>query len=538
VSGLGRQGAAPSVTMASGRSITWLLELRAAQRAGHPFVIWEPFDGLAEEWSYARFAAAVRAVAGGLAGRGVGPGDRLLLHMDNCPEFLLAWFACARIGAVAVCTNTRSSSEELAYFADHSGAAAALTQPHLAEVLAAAVPRLSWVAVTEPAGEATGGAGGGEESFARLLGAEPHEGGSPPGPSWPAWIQYTSGTTSRPKAVVLTHANALWGARMGAVNQGLSADDVHLVHLPLFHINALSYSTLATLWAGGSIVLVPRFSASRFWDVSIRRGATWASMIPFCVNALASFEVPDDHRYRLWGNGFSSPPQDALFGVRTIGWYGMTETVTHPVIDDVDSPGHPLGMGRPAPGYDIAVLGEDGSPAAVGETGDLYVRGVPGLSLFAQYLHDEEATRSTVDEDGWLRTGDRATTHEDGFLSFADRVKDVLKVGGENVSASEVEWVVMAVPGVSEVAVVGAPHPMLDEVPVAFVIPDGDRPGLDAEVLRACRARLAGFKVPAEVRIVAELPRSTLNKIAKAELRGRLRAEAPRAGDAGGAYDR
>jgi crotonobetaine/carnitine-CoA ligase len=166
----------------------------------------------------------------------------------------------------------------------------------------------------------------------------------------------------------------------------------------------------------------------------------------------------------------------------------------------------------------------------------LYVRGVPGLSLFAEYLHDEEATRSTVDEHGWLRTGDRAAIHQDGFLSFADRAKDVLKVGGENVSASEVEWVVMAVPGVSEVAVVGAPHPMLDEVPVAFVISDGDRPGLDVEILRACRARLAAFKVPVEVRIVAELPRSTLNKIAKAELRGRLRTEAPPgAGELGGA---
>jgi crotonobetaine/carnitine-CoA ligase len=159
--------------------------------------------------------------------------------------------------------------------------------------------------------------------------------------------------------------------------------------------------------------------------------------------------------------------------MRTIGWYGMTETVTHPVIDDRHSPGHPLGMARPAPGYDIAVLGEGGSPAAVGETGDLYVRGVPGLSLFACYLHDEQATRSTVDEHGWLYTRDRATIHEDGFLSFADRANDVLKVGGENVSATEVEWVVMAVSGVSEVAVVGAPHPMLDEVPIAFVISDG-----------------------------------------------------------------
>ncbi len=153
------------------------------------------------------------------------------------------------------------------------------------------------------------------------------------------------------------------------------------------------------------------------------------------------------------------------------------------------------------------------------------MRGLPGLSLFAGYLHDETATREAVDADGWLRTGDRATVHEDGFMSFADRDKDMLKVGGENVAASEVERIILTCPGVVEVAVVAKRHPMLDEVPVAFVVADGERPDLVDQIAAACREQLSDFKVPREIRLVDDFPRSTLNKIAKAELRRTLASE-------------
>jgi crotonobetaine/carnitine-CoA ligase len=153
------------------------------------------------------------------------------------------------------------------------------------------------------------------------------------------------------------------------------------------------------------------------------------------------------------------------------------------------------------------------------------VRGLPGVSLFAGYLHDDTATAEAVNSEGWLRTGDLVTVHDDGFMSFADRDKDMLKVGGENVAASEVERVVLGIPGVVEVAVVAQRHPMLDEVPVAFVVATDARPDLEAEILAACRTQLSDFKVPRQVRIVDDLPRSTLNKIAKAELRRQLADE-------------
>ena len=516
----------PATHAASGRSIAWLCDLRATTRPDHPFIVWEPFAGPGRTWTYAEFAGDVRRVASGLRARGVAPGDRVILHLENCPEFVVAWFACTRIGAIAVSTSTRSSVEEMAYFGEHSGAVGVITQPSLIPTVQEAVPRARWVVstVANPEAGSFDDVDSGD-AFSSLLG-DP-DGGAPGEVSAhdPAWIQYTSGTTSRPKGVVLTHANALWSAKVSALHEDLGPSAVHLVHLPLFHINALCYSTLASMWVGGTVVIQPRFSASRFWDVAVRNRCTWVSVAPFCVQALMARDFPADHAFRLWGNGYSGGPEDERFGIRTLAWYGMTETVSHACIDEVETPGHLFGMGRPAPEFEVRVLREDGTSVEPGETGNIFVHGMPGVSLFAGYLHDPVATREAVDDQGWLATGDRATVHPDGYLSFADRDKDMLKVGGENVAASEIERVVLEVPGVLEVAVVGTRHPMLDEVPVAFVIAADDRPTLSDEVLESCRRRLSDFKVPRQVRVVDEMPRSTLNKVAKAELRRQLADE-------------
>ncbi len=320
-----------------------------------------------------------------------------------------------------------------------------------------------------------------------------------------------------------THANALWGAKMCAVNEELTGDDVHLVYLPLFHTNAQSYSVLSTLWVGGTIVVQPRFSASRFWPVSLKHRCTWTSMVPFCLRALAEHPVPEKHHYRLWGNGVASLPSDAHFRVRTIGWWGMTETITHGIVSDVHVPAPAMAIGKPSTAYEIAIVNDDGTPTPVGETGALLIRGIPGLSLFKEYLNNPDATDASFDENGFFITGDRVQLLADGYIRFADRDKDMLKVGGENVAASEIERVVMTVGGIQECAVVARKDKMLDEVPVAFLLVPGGEAAAPADlkekVMAACRQGLADFKVPREVRIVGEFPRSTLEKIAKAELR-------------------
>src|ERR1700753_766338 len=458
----------------AGIDVPWLLRMRADVRRDHPFLIWAPFDAPARTWTYGEFHERVGALAAGLAARGVKPGEFLLIHLDNCVEALLAWFASAELGAIAVTTNTRSAPAEMDYFADHCGAVAAVTQPAYAETISAHCRGLRWLAVTShDAGvaPAPGAAPPRSERFEALFADSADRPRRGADPLAPCSVQYTSGTTSRPKAVLWTHANALWGAKVNAAHQDLHAGDVHQTYLPLFHTNALAYSMLASLWVGATCVIQPRFSASRFWSVALEHGCTWTSTIPFCMKALLEHEIPRNHKFRTWGTAMNDPAAFAGFCVKIIGWWGMPEPITHGIIGEVDQPNTPMSIGRAASEYAIRITDDDGKPTELAAHGNLSIKGVPGLSLFAEYLHNEKATRESFDEHGYFLTGDRVTLLERGYIKFSDRAKDMLKVGAENVAASEIEQVIATVAGVRETAVVGKPHPMLDEVPVAFIIP-------------------------------------------------------------------
>ena len=510
----------------AGLDVPWLLAMRAQTRKNHPFLIWAPFDAPSSPWTYGEFHDRVGALAAGLAKRGVKQGEFVLIHLDNCVEALLAWFACVELGAIAVTTNTRSAAAEMEYFAGHCGAVAAITQPAYAELVAANCKGVSWIAViSHDAGAPVARISRGDR-FETLFADSANRPHRPTDPLAPCSVQYTSGTTSRPKAVLWTHANALWGAKVNAAHQDLHEGDVHQTYLPLFHTNALAYSMLASLWVGATCVIQPRFSASRFWKVAIEHGATWTSTIPFCMKALLEHEVPGNHKFRLWGTAICEPPAFAAFGVKIIGWWGMTETITHGITGEVDQPNVPMSIGRAATEYSIRITDDNGRPTEVGDTGNLAIKGVPGLSLFKEYLYNDKATRESFDEHGYFQTGDRVTLLERGFMKFGDRAKDMLKVGGENVAASEIEQVIAVVPGVREAAVVGRRHPMLDEVPVVFIIPQDGTARLPADlhdrIMAACRTALADFKVPREIRFVDEMPRSTLEKVAKNELRKML----------------
>jgi len=272
--------------------------------------------------------------------------------------------------------------------------------------------------------------------------------------------------------------------------------------------------------------LMPKFSASRFWDVAVRNHCTWASVLPFFLKALAQQQVPK-HYFRMFGAGVNESPFDQIFGVRSIGWWGMTETVSQGIVGDALFRNRSMTIGRPAPGYGIRVLREDRTPVEPGETGHLECWGWRGVQLFLEYLNNPKATDESFTPDGWFMTGDRVRLEKDGTITFADRSKDMLKVGGENVAASEIERIIALVPGVYEVAVVGQRHRMLDEVPVAFVIAapslaEAARASLSSSIIKECKSKLADFKVPREVFIVDDMPRATLEKINKTLLRKRL----------------
>ena len=502
---------------------SWLAGL-AAWRGDHPLLIWAPPEGASRSWSYTRFMHEVACLAGGLSRRGIKFGDRVLVHLENCPEMLLARFACAWIGAVCVGTNAHAAGAELEWYARSTNAVAAITQPKFASLVAEHCRGLRWLAVTaDDAGTAPsiGNQPASSERFEALFG-EPAERRAPE-PFAPASIMFTTGTTSRPKGVVWTHANVLWGARLNAAQQRLDASDVTQVFLPMYHVVGLSWCATATLWAGGTILLQPRFSASRFWPVALEHRATVAGQVFFTLKALASADIPR-HQFRKWIVARHEPPQMKLFDVDFVAGWGMTEVLTQAIVCE---PGQtpPAGtIGRPSSGYRIRIIGEDGRQVRPGEAGHLLVGGVRGLSIFREYDGNEAATADAFDEHGYFRTGDRVILREDGWLQFGDRIKDVLKVGGEGVSASEIEAVAIRAPGVAEVAVVARPDDDYGEVPVAFVVArkDADAADVEAAVLVRCREHLAKFKVPREVRILHELPMVGFGKVSKAKLREML----------------
>jgi len=508
--------------MVQGRDLPWLLTQWVQRTPDKAFLIWAPFEGEHRQWTYAEFDAEVRRLAGGLARWGIGRGSRLLIHLENCPELLMAHFACAYLGAVAVLTNTRSVKRELSYFIELTEVQAAITQSQFARTIATASSNLSFVAITDASPAESGAGTPNLLPWREFMDREPLRSPLMPNPMLDLRVQFTSGTTSRPKAVLSTHANTLFAAQQTAKAYGLQQDDICQLFVPLFHNNGLATLAMSTLWAGGTILLQPRFSASNFWEPALQHRATWTSLPgSFFINALAEYDVPD-HHFRFWFIAVS-PELEQRFSVKTRGHWGMTETIAIPIVGDLHHPGPPGNIGRPAPGTEIAIRQLNGSDCGPGETGELYVRGVPGITLFKEYLNDPEATAACFDQNGWFRTGDRISIDGQGALFFSDRNKDMLRVGGENVAASEIEKVIIETGWVKECAVVGQKHEMLDEVPVAFVVACPDAPLQLAEMLiQRCRETLSDFKVVRAVYLVEDLPRSTLQKIAKHKLRDGL----------------
>jgi crotonobetaine/carnitine-CoA ligase len=525
--------ASPDIVLAAqtfdyaGQDIPWLLRQRATQMPDKAFMVWEPKSGEDKTWTYKAFDDASSEIAAGLHARGVKKGDKVLIHCENCPEMVLAWYACAKLGAVSVTTNTRSVGGEIEYFAGHTEAVGAITQPKFAAEVSTHAKNIGWQVVTDNnsgAAPADDQLGHGFDGFDTLFGDAATVPEREAEPMLPIGIMFTSGTTNLPKAVVHTHANALWSGTMGAQSMDLRKDDVYLAHLPYFHVNCQSWSFWGCLGAGATVVLQPKFSASRFWEVIEKHQVTHCSMLPFVFKAIGAQPVPENHSLRVMPMGIVWKEIEGWLGAKIFASWGMTETTTHATRNDFINEFPQFSIGKPTPGYTIAIVNpETGEMCGKDEIGELYVHGVRGVQLFLEYYKNPEANEKSFTKEGWFKTGDRGYIGEEGNFFFSDRDKDALKVGGENVSARQVEEICLQVAGIGEVAVVAKSHDMLDMVPVAFVTRGMGAPEDDAEwekqIIDHCAANLADFKVPRAVYVVEEFPKATLDKVAKNKLR-------------------
>ncbi len=509
-----------SADLIGNRTVGDLLLERVARTPDKQWLVFEDADGKATRLTYEQFEDLVARTAGGFASAGVGRGDKVALHLDNGVEMVVALFALAYLGAVAVPSNTSNQVRELAHVVGWSQASTIVSGDNYRDLVDETVavlgtPMRRICVGTDPArlGETAFGelASARRIDPLRLHNEEPLE------------IIFTSGTTASPRGVVITHANWLWSGERTSRGLHVSEEDTFFSCLPLFHVNAQSLSMLNALTANGTFVLVPRFSASSFMDQVRRHGATHASIVAMMVRTLLAQEpsaLDSVHSIRraTYALSVRDAERDAFqerFRINLINGYGLTETMTEVTVCPVFGPQRWPSIGLPAIGRTVRIIGEDGAEAAAGDPGEIVVHGQPGRTIMKEYYRDPAATAATV-ADGWLRTGDVGYLDEAGYLYFVDRVKDIVKRAGENISATEVEGVIAQHPAVELVAVVGVPDDIRDEAVKAFIVL---RPGAAAmtfeEVRAHCLAQLAPFKVPTIVEFRDSLPMTSIGKIEK-----------------------
>lgn len=494
-----------------------------AARGEAPFLLWSDGDHDTVTWTYREFGAVVDEVSAALRERGVRYGSSIHLALTSCPAFVAVWLAAATMGAWVVPSDPKASAEELAGHLRRTRPRVGVCSTRRQDVYAAAVDALApderpdVVAIDES-----------DVVFALLRSSHSTVVEFRPAARDRLAVMFTSGTTSAPKGVVLTQANYAFAGDVMASAAALQASDRQLVVLPLFHANAQYYSFASAISVGASVALIDTFSASRFRDQAASLGATHASLFAAPMRMILA---RDDGRQRVdlqlrhvWFAQNLTAEQyetfSGLVGCRPRQLYGMTETLPAVVTQHSLDACHDV-MGHETLGCRVAVVDPaTGEQVSAGSIGDLVVSGLPGLTLFDGYLDDPQTTESSLlrrDDDGTVvfRTGDKAQVLSDGSLQFAGRSSEVLKVAGENVSVVEVEAVLAEHPDVFEVAVVGQPDPMRDEVPVAYIVLRADA-SFDREAFLDWSAeRLSPAKRPRDVVLMDELPRTSVGKIRK-----------------------
>ncbi len=477
-------------------------------------------------WTYWELDVDVNALAAGLAERGLGKGDRVALYALNSPEYLLLALALAKLGAVMIPLNYRLHEEELAWLLEHAGVSVLASEPELGDVATRLADRReritlrlsllpgldeSWLDV---------GALIAKHRGERVPDAELADGDL-------QRVLYTSGTTSRPKGARITHGNCNANMSAQVVELELTGSDRVLVFAPLYHVGGLDVPGYSVWYAGGTIILMRRFDPPSILRITEEQRITGMVMVATMVHLIRA--EPERHRYDTssvkWLIFSQVTPalyretREAFPGARLVEGYGMTETCNGITYLDADHMESKLGTaGRPLHGIDVRIVDEHDDELPPEHIGEIVVR---GPKVCDGYLDDPDATADAF-RNGWFHTGDIGKLDEDGYLTILDRLKDMIRSGGENVASSEIEAVVYEVSFVHEAAVIGIPHPNWVEVPAVFVVPVAGETVDGGAIVAHCRANLGGFKVPKAVYVLDELPRNPSGKVLKRDLRENL----------------
>ncbi|TEX51804.1 MAG: hypothetical protein B7C55_03630 [Actinomycetales bacterium mxb001] len=471
--------------------------------------------------TFAEVAEGVEHVARHLQARGIAAGDRVAVMLHNRPEYALTWLALARLGAAMVPLGIKSRHDDAAWILTKSRAVALISTPELAGLIAPLALPVVDIAAISPGAHSHDSAAG---SMSTLLNTSAPESGTP-APDSIANVQFTSGTTGRPKGCLLSHDYWLYLATSLVTGfPRLTADDRMLTAQPMSYMDP-QWNIAAGLVSGASVVVLDGFHPSTVWERLREHQATYF----YCVASMPVLMLttpPDshdrDHRVRVIQCSAIPPARHAeLEGRWGVPWFevfGMTETggdihVTDADHDECVGTGT---IGRAKPGREVRIVDADDQSVPVGSIGELLLRG-PGM--MSGYDDEPEATAQVL-RDGWMHTGDLARQDEHGYIWLVGRVKDVVRRSGENVAAREVEDTLLSHPTVRVAAVVGVPDDVRGEEVKAYVVLTDDRDAAAAaEELRAhCRERIASFKVPRYWEVCDDLPRTPSERVAKKEI--------------------
>lgn len=495
------------------KNVPALVEARVNANPNKPFLFSEADE---RSYTYSEFSAAVERTAGMLTAAGVVKGDVVSLLMPNSVEYVIAYFACWKLGAIAGPVNSLLKSQEMSYVISNSEAKALLVHSQFlpaVEGIRSALPTLESVMVFDDEGEATREFIGVSVPQVCIDAADE------------AIIIYTSGTTGKPKGCLLTHENLTANARQVTSWLGFTERDRLLTVMPLFHMNAVSVTTMSALYAGGSTVVSSKFSATRFWhivsDYQITSFGSVATMLSMLLTTYPE-GVPaglktEQLRFAMCG---SAPvPAEVLkkfeetFHCLVIEGYGLSESTCRSTFNPPDERRRPGSCGLPI-GNEMKVFDEDDREVADGSLGEIVLR---GPNILKAYYKNPEAT-ATAFRNGWFHTGDVGYRDADGFFYIVDRKSDMIIRGGENIYPREIDEVLYQHPAIAAAATIGVPDELYGEEVAAFVILKEDAQATEEDIRQFCLERLADYKCPKTVRIVSEIPKGPTGKLLKREL--------------------
>lgn len=497
------------------------------------------------EYTYAAFDEDVNRIANVFLDLGIEKGDHVALHLHSSPEFLMCLFGLAKIGAVAVPINEQYLADEAEYILENSDAICVVVEPLFYETYQELLARGHYfpkgVVVARAGTESPRSNIDFSSIYTPLDTVE--EGQQGIYDFWmmrceqsailrdscelasddPVQIIYTSGTTSRPKGVVLTHANMVFSGLYGDWEVSLRGSDRVLTSMPACHSNFQLAALMPVITAGASLIIVEKYSATRFMKQIRHYKATVIQCVAMMLRTLLLQPIdPEEKNHCVREVLYFIPITDAekeefeqRFNMRIMNTYGSTESIGWAITDPPVGARNWPSVGRAGLGYKARICDMNDNELPPGEVGEIQIKGERGRSVMLEYYNNPEATENTFSVDGWLKTGDQGYQDDNGWFYFVDRKVNMVKRSGENISTTELEEILEQHPAIAEAAVIGVPDPIRDQAIKAFVrFAPGESMTL-AEVEQYCKDHMASFKVPTFYEVVEDFPRTCSMKIEK-----------------------